>query len=390
MTILLGRQGSAAGFDFSQLPSKPGVYCLQDEEHRTLLLAATANLRRAVAAKLDPNTDHPASRRQLRLHDVVHHGRIATVGSAFEADWAYLQWARFLLPQSYRGLLDRWQAWFIHCDPTAEHPQLVKTAHPQVNQPGVHLGPFPDKHAAGRYMELLQDAFDLCRYHHILVQSPHARACAYKEMGRCPAPCDGTVTLDSFRQQYQQAIEFAMTSLVEWRRKIEMQMEASSQALEFEQAQRFRNLLERTEPAAKRDYAQVNRIERFEFIALMPSEKAGRGRAFLIRRGWVAPIFDFNAQVSADSLADSLAQHISSSTSCAQFTPAALENIGMVCWHLFRPRKTSRGSFLRFQTAPEFRVEIRDLQQALRKLQMQLPPDQEDIADHDLDDSSNV
>ena len=39
--------------------------------------------------------------------------------------------------------------------------------------PGVVLGPLPDKDAAGRMIETVIDCFDLCRYHHILVQAPH-------------------------------------------------------------------------------------------------------------------------------------------------------------------------------------------------------------------------
>ena len=31
------------------------------------------------------------------------------------------------------------------------------------------------KHAAQRLVETLEDLFDLCRYHHILVQAPHGK-----------------------------------------------------------------------------------------------------------------------------------------------------------------------------------------------------------------------
>src|SRR6185295_16204268 len=64
---------------------------------------------------------------------------------------------------------------------------------------GVFIGPIADKDTAGRLIERTIDAFDLCRYHHLLVQAPRATACAYKEMGRCPAPCDGSETMAGFR-----------------------------------------------------------------------------------------------------------------------------------------------------------------------------------------------
>ena len=43
------------------------------------------------------------------------------------------------------------------------------------------------------YTKLLRD---LCRKHDILVQAPTGQACVYHEMGRCPAPCDGSMTLE--------------------------------------------------------------------------------------------------------------------------------------------------------------------------------------------------
>ena len=87
-------------------------------------------------------------------------------------------------------------AWFVHVDPDANFPRYVKTTD-LAARTGVYLGPLEDKHAAARLIQLAEDAFDLCRYYNILVESPHAKACAYKEMGKCPAPCDGSISMDA-------------------------------------------------------------------------------------------------------------------------------------------------------------------------------------------------
>ena len=66
------------------------------------------------------------------------------------------------------------------------------------------------EHAAARLIQLVEDSFDLCRYYNILVESPNTKACAYKEMGKCPAPCDGTIPMS----QYHQMIEQSVTAIV--------------------------------------------------------------------------------------------------------------------------------------------------------------------------------
>src|SRR3982751_5231714 len=90
-------------------------------------------------------------------------------------------------------------AWFIQVDPTNNFPRYIKTIAP-LGKRGSVIGPLEDKHAAARLMQLAEDGFDLCRYYPILVESPNAKACAYKEMGKCPAPCDGSVSMDAYRQ----------------------------------------------------------------------------------------------------------------------------------------------------------------------------------------------
>ena len=78
-------------------------------------------------------------------------------------------------------------AWFVHVNPQTDFPRYIKTTSLALST-GVRFGPIDDKHAAARLIELLEDGFDLCRFYSILVQAPAGLACAYKEMGKCPAP----------------------------------------------------------------------------------------------------------------------------------------------------------------------------------------------------------
>jgi excinuclease UvrABC nuclease subunit len=324
------------------LPRRPGVFALENPDGQTIAIATTADLRRAVTAKvasIQPVAD-------------VRRVRAEPVGSAFEADWVYLHQARRRFPQSYRSLLDRWQAWFVQCDTAATHPQFTKTAHPSPadSQPTtVFLGPFPDKHSAGRHIELVQDAFDLCRYHHILVQAPHGTACAYKEMGRCPAPCDGTVSMASYHRQISQAIEYACTPIKRWRDSLERSMHAASARLDFELAHRCRVLLQRTQPAERAEFALVDRLERFRFVAVMKSRRRRFARLFLILGGSIEPIAELPIGADAAAVEELLHQvRTRAAAGAADFTNDGIENIGMICRHLFRPRRTkAAGGFLR-------------------------------------------
>ena len=379
---------STATIELAELPAKSGVLAIEDASGHTVALSATANLRRTALTKLQPPAADSKPTRQIDYRAIARRLRGLRVGSAFEADWAWLQHARLRMPQTYRAALDRWQAWFVQCNPDTEFPQFIKTAHASVELPAttVHVGPFPEKHAAGRYIEMLEDAFDLCRYHHILIQAPRGSPCAYKEMGRCPAPCDGTVPLDQYREQVHAAIEFASSPVERWRADEESSMQQASQSLNFEKAQRHRQRLERTSISLRPEFAYVNRLERFAFIAVMPGPTKKLARVFLIRGGWIDCMGDVAGEAGDEDfsrLCDEIYSRLQ--PQAVDYCGAAIENIGLTCWHLFRQRGSKHaGVFLRLND--EFSVD--HMRNAVRSLKSTPPAEAEAdaaIVEHDVE-----
>jgi excinuclease UvrABC nuclease subunit len=246
-------------------------------------------------------------------------------------------------------MLDRWQAWFIHCDGERPFPQWLKTSQPgqastsPTGRQGVCVGPFADKHAAHRFIEILEDAFDLCRYHHILVQAPHGSACAYKEMGRCPAPCDGSIAMSQYLEQIRDSIAFARSPDA-GRQLWEQRMRSASAAMDFETAQRCKTRLERTAAALKPKFRHVRDLNDFRVAAVLPSERAGWARLMLIDRGRIVPLADVSCDAGEAQLAEILVacEAIFAAWLPAALDDAAVDNIGMICRHLMQARVRSR------------------------------------------------
>ena len=332
------------------LPSKAGILIIEDESGGTLSLLQTADVRRAARARLGSVDPAQTGRsRRVDLRSIAKRVVATTVGSTFEADWATLQLARIRLPHSYKSMLDRWQAWFLHCDPDERFPEWVKTSHP-ASTSGAHIGPFADKHAAARFREMLEDAFDLCRFHHILVQAPHGTACAYKEMGRCPAPCDGTVSMQHYHQQIRASIAFAQQP-ADVRTSWEALMRDRSGAMDFEAAGRCKTLLARTAMSERNEFSHVRDFDAFRFIAVLPSEREGVARLFAIVGGWVGPLLDVPDRSDPDVLSDALRAARDKSPRAPGRSAHEIENIGLVCRHLLLPRaqaKRRRAEFLRW------------------------------------------
>jgi hypothetical protein len=361
---------AAAPIDWSVLPRRAGVFALEDDHGRTLGLSVASDLRRLVRRRLEPAGARQPSRR-IAYREVTRRVRATTVGSAFEADWAFLHLARRRLPAVYRSLLDRWQAWFVHCNPLADFPRWTKTAHPDrppAGPDGTVIGPFPDKHVAARFIEMIEDAFDLCRYHHVLMQSPRGQACAYKEMGRCPAPCDGTIGLDAYRQQVQESIRFASTSAAERRAALSAAMVAAGEALDFESAARLRRRLDVTAPGSRPSMQIARPLHAFRHLAVMPSEQPGHARLFRIDHAGIQPWTDVAVppdRATLDELIDVVLSPVDDIATTT--TETGLEDIGLVCNDLFRPASKRRGVPGRFLRVPE-ELERRRLAAAMRQV----------------------
>lgn len=238
------------------LPAAPGVYLVCDETDRPILLSFSANLRRVVGHRLAaPEPDIRTKRVNLaeiarRLYWIETHG-------SFETLLTHWQQARELYPREYRTLLGFGPAEFIRVDPTANTPRFTVTR--ELRPDGArYLGPLPTRKAADAWVDMLADLFDLCRYYDVLEKSPNGEACAYFDMGKCPAPCNGTIGLTIYRDMIASAWDFSVGQTVDRLVDLRKNMQAAATKLEFERAGSIRGTIERAESLrSKSDYRHM-------------------------------------------------------------------------------------------------------------------------------------
>jgi excinuclease UvrABC nuclease subunit len=318
----------------AQVPARWAVYLMADEQDRPVQLLCVKNLRASVRRRLgEAQLDTPTRKVDYRL--VVRRIHWQRVDSALEADLLYLDAARAIFPESYRGMLGLEPAWFIHVNPQATFPRLIKTSDPRPRA-GVLLGPIRDKHAAARLIELTEDVFDLCRYYSILVQAPRGSACAYKQMGKCPAPCDGSVSMDHYRHMVAAAVRALIdpTSLQEQTRR---QMEQAAAELRFESAAKFKGILEKLGQFRSGPWKHLRPLEDFRFLAVQPAGAAHRAKVLAIDGGTIRHLATMIA-VPGNGLAAQLAESARSWPS-GEWDMAAVERLAMVNQHLLYPKQ---------------------------------------------------
>lgn len=332
-----------------QAPAKWAVYLLADENDQPVQLLSVKNLRASLKRRLGGEETIGLSKR-VNYREIVRRIYWRRVDSTFEADWIYLEAARELFPRTYQGMVGFKPAWFIQVDPTNNFPRYIKTIAP-LDKRGLVIGPLEDKHAAARLIQLVEDSFDLCRYYNILVESPNSKACAYKEMGKCPAPCDGTITMDEYRQGVERS---ALTILnpSAYASEQEARMQELAQQLQFEQAGKIKLKLDQVNQFGKSAFRYARRIEDFRFVCLQRGPRDGCAKIFLVTPCAIEEVAGLTDEPQGTS---ELLRYVLDRAECRRSGPLddpAIERIGLVAHHLFSGRHP-KGIFLRLEELEE-------------------------------------
>jgi len=344
-----------------RLPARWVIYLMADEHDRPVQLLCVRNLRASVKRRFGEPEDAGPSRR-IDYRQIVRRIYWRRVDSAFEADWLYLQAARELFPQTYQGMVGFRPAWFIHVDPDASFPRYVKTT--DLTKSGDTIGPVEDKHAAGRLIEEVEDLFDLCRYYNVLVDAPDAKACAYKEMGRCPAPCDGSISME----QYRRLIAWSAQVLVdpaEMVREQQRRMAAAAAELRFELAGKIKAYADRLAHLTKGPWRYVRQLREFSYLGFQHGPKVGKVKIFLITPGRMDQILSL---IDAPERGGEILRVALTEAAAWRNLPIdapAAERIAVVARHLFQA-KSAHGVFI-----PLDRIDEPSILRGYRELQKQ-------------------
>lgn len=350
-------------------PAKWAVYLLADADDRPVQLLYVKNLRQSLKRRLGGGDEEnaPLSKR-VDYRQLVRRVHWRRVDSAFEADAAYLEAARQTFPQTYRGMTGFRPAWFVHVNPQTTYPRYIKTIELS-RETGVYLGPLEDKHAAQKLVHLVESMFDLCRDYSIFTQSPAAGPCAWKQMRKCVGPCDGSVSLDAYRDLIGYSVS-VLSDPSDHIRAHSQRMKQAAAELRFETAEKIKAYVEQLSQLGKGPFRHMRPLREFAYLSLQRGPRAGTAKVFLITPGGIEEI---TALLAEPAQAGELLRHVLQLAAARRDAPldtAGVERIGVVAAHLFQARRT-HGVFI-----PLDSIDEKSIARAYRDLQKQKPPEE--------------
>jgi excinuclease UvrABC nuclease subunit len=206
------------------------------------------------------------------------------VHSPFEARWCYYRLARVLHPREYRKLVSFGPAWFLHVEWRKAVPELRVTERIWCLA-GEFVGPWPSHKTCQQALEGLWDLFDLCRYPEQVRKAPRGKPCAYADMGRCDAPCDGSVPLERYVERSRSAWHFAQGTVSAWIQSATARMKDAAGNQSYELAGQLKQQLEFAQDWRRRWAPIVRPAGSLNLLMAVPATRRKAWKLFLFRQG---------------------------------------------------------------------------------------------------------
>jgi len=275
-------EGRPGADDLADLPGCPAVFLFVSQAGKPIQLRTTQQLKRVVVSRLREPDQLQAGR--VDLAEVVRGVRWRQVYCPFEARWWYYRLARLLHPAEYRKLVSFGPVWFLHVDWQRRIPD------PRVSEriwclDGEFIGPWPTHRSCQQSLEGLWDLFDLCRYPEQVRKTPHGTACAYADMGRCDAPCDGSAPLARYIERCRAAWLFADGGVEAWMHAASGRMKRMAEQQRYELAGQLKQQLGFARSWQERWSPIVRREQQLNCLLVVPATRRKAWKLFLFRQG---------------------------------------------------------------------------------------------------------
>ena len=273
-------------FDLGALPDVQAVYVVHIRGGKPYL-GRTAFLRRRLSRLLGAQL--PGSRR-LNLSGLAEAADCYPVNGKLPAALLYYRLARRLFPDDYLPMVRLRFPAYVKVVRSNTYPRTEITT--RISGSGaLHYGPFRSRAVAERFESEVLDQFQVRRCSEDLEPSPEHPGCIYGEMMRCLRPCQNAVSPEEYRAESERLAHFLTSGGASLLDPVRTARDRFSAELDFEQAQRQHERIQRIEQALRLRDDLASDAATLSGVAAYPSIGAGHvDLHFMVNGIWREPV----------------------------------------------------------------------------------------------------
>ena len=269
--------------ELKKLPRKPGVYIMRDDKDVILYVGKAINLHNRVRSYFRENIGRgPAIDQMVSL--IARFEYIVT-DSELEALVLENNLIKENSPKYNTLLKDDKTYPYIKVTVGEDYPRILFSRTMKKDK-SRYFGPYTSAAAVKDTIELLNKLYQLRTCNRVLPRDTGLeRPCLNYHIKQCLAPCQGYVSKEEYRQQVAGALEFLNGNYSPILKDLEEKMNKAAEAMEFEDAARYRDLLSSVRQVSQKQKITEGVGEDKDILALYQDETEAVVQVFFVRDG---------------------------------------------------------------------------------------------------------
>jgi excinuclease ABC subunit C len=268
-----------AGELLASMPHLPGVYRMFDAEGGALYVGKARDLRKRVASYFQKSGHEP--RIAAMIAQVA---RVETTVARSEGEALLLENNLIKALEPRYNILFRDDKSYPYLCITGEPFPQIRFHRGTLDRRNRYFGPFPGAGAVREGIATLQKVFMLRTCEPSVFQN-RSRPCMLHQIQRCTAPCVGFIGEAEYQEDVQAAVLFLQGKTGEARERLQAQMAAASDALEFERAARLRDKISRISQLQSRQFVESATAGDIDVVAAIEESGLTAVNVVMIRGG---------------------------------------------------------------------------------------------------------
>ena len=282
--------------ELKKLPAQPGVYIMHDSRDEIIYVGKAISLKNRVRQYFQSSRNKTAKIEQM-VSRIARFEYIVT-DSEMEALVLECNLIKEHRPRYNTMLKDDKTYPYIKATVSEEYPRVLFSRQMKKDK-NKYFGPFTSAGAVKDTIDMIRKIYRLRTCSRRLPEDiGKGRPCLYYHIHQCGAPCQGYVTKEEYQQSVRQALDFLGGKYEPVMKLLAEKMAAASDAMEFEKAIEYRELLASVRKVAQKQKITSQSMDDRDIIAMAKDERDAVVQVFFVRDGRLIGREHFHLNIS--------------------------------------------------------------------------------------------
>ncbi len=284
--------------ELSKLPEQPGVYIMHDKNDVIIYIGKALSLRKRVRQYFQPGHNEGIKKKQM-VENIAWFEYVIT-DSELEALVLECNLIKEHRPKYNTMLRDDKTYPYIRVTVGEDYPRILFSRQMKKDH-SRYFGPYTSAGAVKDTIELMNRIYRLRTCSRQLPKDIGLeRACLNYHIHRCDAPCQGYISREDYRAKVDMALEFLNGNYKPVLSMLKEQMQEASDAMEFERAIEYRQMLSSVQQIAQKQKITNSDGEDKDIIALASDDTDAIVQVFFVRGGKLIGRDHFHVRVGTE------------------------------------------------------------------------------------------